>query len=491
VEGIEKSFPGVRALRGVDLTLHAGEIHALVGENGSGKSTLTKVISGEYQVDAGSVFLGDEQVRFRAPVESIAAGIRVIAQEIPLVPHLTVTENVLLGRLPRKRRLVDWSAARRRAREVLVSLGADHVGPDAIVQALPLDQQQLVSIAQALAGEPKILIFDEATSSLTDDEVDALFGVLRTLRARGVGIVFITHRLKEIYAVADVVTVLRDGAKVATVPIAEAPEAKVTKLMVGRELGDFFRKREIDAGDVVLHVHGFRRRGATATVDLEVRAGEIVGLAGLVGAGRSELLATLFGMRGHTDGEIRVRGRPVRIRGPRDAIAAGIALVPEDRKSSGLAIGRSVRENLSMVGNAKLFPHPIISPKAERTLAHEYVHALQIRTPGIEAPVRVLSGGNQQKVVIGKWLSQRPKIWLLDEPTRGIDVGAKSEIFRLMGELAASGSAILMSSSELIDLLGICDRILVMFRGRILARLDCPGATEEDVIYHATGQSVA
>ena len=491
LEGISKGFPGVQALKDVSLTLRPGEVHALVGENGSGKSTLTKIATGEYQPDAGELFFEERPVRFRAPIESIRAGISAIAQEIPLVHQLSIAENVLLGRLPTRRGAVDWSAANRHATEVLSTLDAADIDPRRLAGTLPLDQQQLISIARALSLDSKVMIFDEATSSLTEDEVGALFRVIDRLRARGVGIIFITHRLREIYAIADTVTVLRDGARIDTLPIADTPEATLTRMMVGRELGDYFFKQEVERGGVVLEVRGLQAHGSSETVDLTLHAGEIVGLAGLVGAGRSGLLSTLFGLQKKGGGEVLVDGRAVRIRHPRDAIAAGFALVPEDRKSAGLVSTLSVRENLSMVENSRVFPRFLVGMKRERALAKEYVASLQIRTPSYDTPVRVLSGGNQQKVVIGKWLAQRPKIWLLDEPTRGIDVGAKSEIFRLMGNLAASGTAILMSSSELIDLLGVCDRVIVMFRGRVVGELSRAEATEERVIYYATGQSVA
>ena len=311
LENIEKSFPGVRALRGVDFELRAGEIHALVGENGSGKSTLTKIISGEYQPDAGAIYFQGERVQFRAPAESIRAGISAIAQEIPLVQQLSIAENILLGRLPTRRRKINWSQANEHATTVLATLEADHLDPRRLVETLPLDQQQIVSIARALSTNSKVIIFDEATSSLTDDEVDALFRVIRNLRDRGVGIVFITHRLREIYAVAEVVTVLRDGAMIGTLPIAEAPEAQLTRMMVGRELDEYFFKQDVPRGEKVLEVRGLHHHTSPAPLDFDVHTGEIVGLAGLVGAGRSELLASLFGLGRRVGGEILVDGQSV------------------------------------------------------------------------------------------------------------------------------------------------------------------------------------
>jgi ABC-type sugar transport system ATPase subunit len=331
------------------------------------------------------------------------------------------------------------------------------------------------------------VIFDEATSSLTEDEVEALFRVIRRLRSHGVGVVFISHRLREIYDVADRVTVLRDGRAVGSLPIAEADEARLTRMMVGRELGDYFHKQEVERGGIVLSARGLSGVGVR-DVSFDLHAGEIVGLAGLVGAGRSELLKLLFGVVRRTAGEIVVDGRPAAISEPRDAIGLGIAMVPEDRRRAGLVQILSVRRNLTMAAQARMFRQFFVRPAAERAMARSRVQQLDIKTPRLDTPVRLLSGGNQQKVVVGKWMAVQPRIWLLDEPTRGVDVGAKAEIHRLMGEMARSGMAILMSSSELIDLLGVCDRILVMFRGRIVADLDRAEAEEERVVYYATGQ---
>jgi ABC-type sugar transport system ATPase subunit len=491
MQGITKAFPGVRALLAVDFDVVGGEVHALVGENGSGKSTLMKVAAGEVQPDEGQIVLEGEPTSFRAPAQAISAGISSIAQEIALVPHLTVAENVLLGRLPRSRwGIVDWRAARRHAAEVMADLELD-LDPITIAGRLSLDLQQMESIAQALSLRSKLVIFDEATSSLTEDQVEALFRTIGRLRGRGVGVVFITHRLREIYSVADRVTVLRDGRVVGTLPIEEATEARVTSMMVGRELQDYFAKQDLERGSVVLSVRGLSDGKGIRDVTFDIHAREIVGLAGLVGAGRTELLRMLFGMHRVTSGEVWVGGAPARIREPRDAISRGIALVPEDRRRAGLVSMLSVRQNLTMAAEARILDDFVVRTDRERALARQFVDRLRIKTSGLETPVRLLSGGNQQKVVVGKWMAVNPRIWLLDEPTRGVDVGAKAEIHRLLGDLAASGMGILMSSSELIDLLGVCDRVLVMFRGRLVAELPRSEATEERVVFHATGQGQA
>jgi ABC-type sugar transport system ATPase subunit len=490
MQGISKSFPGVRALIGVDFTVMPGEVHALVGENGSGKSTLMKIAAGEVQADEGSIDVDGAPVSFRTPAQAIGAGIAATAQEVALVPHLTVAENVLLGRLPRTWWGVDWPEARRRAAGVMSDLEMQ-VDPMTIAGRLSLDMQQMVSIAQSLSLRSRLVIFDEATSSLTEDQVEALFRTIRRLRDRGSSVVFISHRLREIYSVADRVTVLRDGRVVATLPIGEANEARVTSMMVGRELGDYFGKREMERGPVMLSVRGLSDGNGIRDISFDVHTREIVGLAGLVGAGRTELLKMLFGLHKVAAGEVVVDGQAVRIREPRDAIAQGLAMVPEDRRRAGLVSMLSVKENLGMAAGARVMEQFVVRRKEQRALAQSTVDRLRIKTPSLDMPVLKLSGGNQQKVVVGKWMAVNPRIWLLDEPTRGVDVGAKAEIHRLLSELAASGMGILMSSSELIDLLGVCDRVLVMFRGRMVAELVGEEATEERVVYYATGQGQA
>ena len=490
MQGISKTFPGVRALIGVDFTVMPGEVHALVGENGSGKSTLMKIAAGEVQPDEGTISVDGQPTSFRTPAQAIAAGISATAQEIALVPHLTVAENVLIGRLPRTWWGVDWPEARRRAVEVMADLEM-RVDPMTIAGRLTLDMQQMVTIAQSLSLGARVAIFDEATSSLTEDQVEALFRTIRRLRDRGSSVVYISHRLGEIYSVADRVTVLRDGKVVGTLPVAEATEERVTSMMVGRELGDYFGKREMERGPVMLSVRGLSDGHGLRDISFDVHSREIVGLAGLVGAGRTELLRMLFGMHRVAEGEISVNGSPVRIKEPRDAIEQGLALVPEDRRRAGLVPMLSVKQNLGMAANARMMQQFVVRTSQERALAQGYVDRLRIKTPNLEMPVLKLSGGNQQKVVVGKWMAVNPRLWLLDEPTRGVDVGAKAEIHRLLSDLAAAGMGILMSSSELVDLLGVCDRVLVMFRGRMVADLRGDEATEERVVYYATGQGAA
>ena len=487
MQGISKSFPGVHALVGVDFTVLPGEVHALVGENGSGKSTLMRIAAGEVHPDEGQLEVEGQPVSFRTPGQAIAAGITATEQEVALVPQLTVAENILLGRLPRTRWGIDWPETRRRAARVMAELELD-LDPMTIAGRLSLDLRQMVSIAQSMSLGARLIVFDEATSSLTEDQVEALFRAIHRLRDAGTSIVFISHRLREIYQVADRVTVLRDGHVVGTLPVAEADQARVTSMMVGRALVDYFGKRELQPGPVVLSVRNLSDAGILRDVSFDIHASEIVGLAGLVGAGRSELLRVLFGMQRHTEGEVLIDGAPVRIREPRDAIKHSIAYVPEDRRNSGLVPMLTLRHNLGMAAKARITEGFIVTRREERALATNYVDRLQIKAASLESPVSLLSGGNQQKVVVGKWMAVDPRIWLLDEPTRGVDVGAKAEIHALLSELAASGMGILMSSSELIDLLGVCDRVLVMFRGRLVAELPRSEATEERVVYYATGQ---
>jgi ABC-type sugar transport system ATPase subunit len=475
-EGIHKRYGGVHALRGASLEVHAGEVHALIGENGSGKSTLLRILSGQLQRDAGEiVFEGGR--------------IATVTQETTLAPDLSIAENVFLGRrMARRRGLIDWRGTRRRARDVLARLELD-LDPETIVRRLRPDQQQLVEIARALSMDARVVILDEPTSSLTDDEVEALFTVVRRLRDDGVAVIFVSHRLNEVLAIADRLTILRDGRTVGSGPAEEFDRARVIHLMVGRALEEL----EIEAGaaeerPAILRVRGASLPRAFADVDLDVAPGEVVGLAGLVGAGRSELLEALFGLR-RLQGTVEYDGRPVSYRSPYEAIRDGIAFVPADRKQQGLVLTMSVRENLMMATTARRVR--LQRPSASRELAEVrgLVRGLDIRIPSPDSPVATLSGGNQQKVVLGKWLAASPKLLMLDEPTRGVDVGAKAEIYRLLTDVAQRGIAVLISSSETPELRTLCDRIVVMFRGRVVASLSKDEATEARIAHLAGGHA--
>jgi ABC-type sugar transport system ATPase subunit len=486
--GIHKTFGPTRALRGVDFDVKAGEVHALLGQNGSGKSTLMKIAYGELSPTSGQMILRGEERSFGRPHDALVAGIAAVPQEIPVVPSLTVTENILLGHLPIENGRVDWAGAKRRAAEVLHTLGSE-ISPTREVGFLRPSERQIVAIARALALEARILILDEPTSSLTAEQDDALFRIIRELREAGHGIVFISQRLQDVEGVADRVTVLRDGLVAGTLGADEANPGAITELMIGRALSDYFHKREVKRGDPVLEVEQITRPGAFSDISFTVRAGEVVGLAGLVGCGRVEVLRSIYGADPRAGGHIRIAGREHRGRGPSSAVRLGLGMVTGDRKSEGLVAPRSVHENLSLVRNRRLSLAPL-RHRADRSESRRLVDALRIQTPHVDTPVSSLSGGNQQKVVLAKWLAVQMKVLLLDEPTRGIDVGAKAEIYRIISELAESGVGIVVSSSENPELIGICDRILVLFRGRLVGEVTAKQTTEKEVVELATGAHV-
>ena len=493
VEGVHKRFGGVHALRGVRLDVRAGEVHALVGENGAGKSTVINVLAGAVRRDEGRVVFDGREVDFRSPAESQAAGIAVIHQELATLPTLSVAENLFMGRMPVRGLRLDRRAMRERASALLADVGLD-VDPRTIVRDLSLSQQQLVEIAKALSAGAKLLIMDEPSASLTEHETQRLFALVRRLRAQGVAILYVSHRMAEVFALCDRVTVFRDGAYVRTLDTAETTAPAVVGLMVGRELAAVahYEAHRVESGQVpVLEVRGLSRGGAGAMslhdVSLTVHRGEIVGMAGLVGAGRSEVARAIFGADQYDAGEIRLEGRTVRFRSPSEAIAAGVAMVPEDRKALALFIDKPVRWNVSMARLPALGWRGVIARRRERALATEYVERLHVKTPGIDAPARALSGGNQQKTVLARWLATHPRLLVLDEPTHGIDVGAKAEIYELVRELARGGMAILLISSELPEVLDLSDRIVVMRGGRVAATLDRSQADERTVMLHATG----
>ena len=496
VSGLQKRFAGVQALRGVSLDVRAGEVHALVGENGAGKSTLINILAGAVRRDAGLVVFGGREVDFHSPAESQAAGIAVIHQELAALPALTVAENLYMGRMPARIGWLDRRRMRDGARVLAAQVGLD-IDPRTQLSQLSLSQQQLVEIARALSAGARLLVMDEPSSSLTQHETGRLLELVRRLRADGVAILYVSHRMAEVFAIADRITVYRDGAHVATLDAAAATPAAVIGLMVGRALSNGTPNEGEVNGERVLEVRGLTRRagrrdGGRASlhdVSLVVHRGEVVGLAGLVGAGRSEVAGAIFGAERFDACEVLLDGAPVRFRSPADAIEAGVAMVPEDRKALALFADQSVRWNISMVRLPWLSRGGIVRRRQERMLVAEQVNRMRIRTPDVETPVRALSGGNQQKTVLARWLANRPKLLILDEPTHGVDVGAKAEIYQLIRELARDGVAILLISSELPEILQLSDRIIVMREGRVAAELDRRDADERVVMLHATGTS--
>ena len=485
VEGLTKSFPGVKALQDVRIDVRAGEVHALLGENGAGKSTLIKIVSGVYLPDAGTIRIDGGEVQFAGPQAAQAAGIATVFQELLLFPELTVAENIFLGHAPRTRfGGIDWRAMRTRAAEILASLEIDELDVEAPVSSLSVANRQRVEIAKALSLNARVLILDEPTAALPEADVLRLFAIVRNLRARGVGVVYISHRMAEIFALADRVTVLRDGAYVATRQVAETTEPELIAMMVGRTIDHLFPKLDTTPGAPVLEVRDLVSPPVVRGVSLTVRAGEIVGLAGLIGSGRSELAQTVFGMTPASAGEIRIDGRPVRIASAAEAKRHGIAYVPEDRGSQGIIRPMTLRENVSLAVLRRVAGRGFIDRAGETALAVDAIARFSIRARGPEQIVGKLSGGNQQKVVLGKWLATKPRLLIMDEPTRGIDVGAKAEIHKLMSELAAQGLAVLMISSELPEILGMSDRILVMREGRIAAEF-ARGQADQETIAHA------
>jgi rhamnose transport system ATP-binding protein len=482
LEGISKSFPGVRALSDISFDVRPGEVHALLGENGAGKSTLIKIMSGVYQPDQGTITLDGKATAFSSPQAAQDAGIATIYQELLLFPELSVAENIFMGHAPKNWfGGLDWSAMRERARELLASLDIRDLDVNALVGGLSVGNRQRVEIAKALSHNARVLIMDEPTAALTEHDVERLFGIVRLLRQRGVGVVYISHRLEEVFLLADRVTVLRDGEFVATKPVSETDHNDLVHMMVGRRIEALFPKAEAKFGDVVLSLDNVVRKPATKGVSLTLRAGEILGIAGLVGSGRSELAEVIFGMTPAEDGGIRIDDKPVNIGSPSDAKHLGIAYVPEDRGRQGLVRPMPVSQNVSLASLTRVSRNSFIDRKAEDELARDSVKSFQIRASGIGQIVGKLSGGNQQKVGLSKWLATEPRILIMDEPTRGIDVGAKAEIHRLMSEFAGRGMAIVMISSELPEVLGMSDRILVMRGGRIVAEFDRAEATQAKV----------
>ncbi|WP_432108561.1 sugar ABC transporter ATP-binding protein [Streptomyces sp. AA1529] len=488
LSGVSKSFGSVRALRGVHLELHAGRIHALAGENGAGKSTLIKVLAGVHAPDSGQVLLDGSPTAFHGPGGARDAGIAVIHQEPTLFGDLSIAENIFMGRQPRRSLgRIDRAATRAATSGLMDRLGVD-LRPDRAARGLSIADQQLVEIAKALSFDARVLVMDEPTAALTRRETARLFSVVEALRAAGAAVLFVSHRLGEIFELCSHVTTLRDGEPVATEPLADLTEDALVRRMVGRDLGHLRPERQARSGEVALAVRGLSRAGVFRDVSFEVREGEIVALAGLVGAGRSEVAQAVFGVDRPDAGEVRVAGTLLRAGSPTAAMRAGMALVPEDRRQRGLVGEASIERNIGLTGLGGLGPAGLVRRSAERARAGEWGQRLRLKYDRLSDPANVLSGGNQQKVVLAKWLATRPRVLVVDEPTRGIDVGTKAEVHRLLASLAADGLAILMVSSDLPEVLGMADRVLVMREGRLVTDIPRDRADEETVLAAAAGR---
>ncbi|GLW12046.1 ribose import ATP-binding protein RbsA 1 [Microtetraspora sp. NBRC 13810] len=489
LKGVSKSFGAVRALRDVSLELFGGEAHALAGENGAGKSTLVKTLAGVHRPDGGEILLDGEPVVFDGPAAAQAAGVAVIYQEPTLFPDLSVAENIFMGRQPRTGlRRIDRKAMRARTAALFQRLGVG-LDPGQPARGLSIADQQLVEIAKALSRDARVLVMDEPTAALSGNEVARLFGVVEALREQGRAVLFISHRLDEIFELCQRVTTLRDGVRIAGEPVAGLTHEDLIRRMVGRDLGALYPGRQTAPGEVALKVERLTREGVFTDVSFEVRRGEIAALAGLVGAGRSEVARAVFGIDRFDAGKVTVNGARLPAASPTAAMAAGLALVPEDRRQQGLVMEMSIERNIGLTGLSSLRRGPVISRAAERARATDWALRLQLKFARLGDGVGVLSGGNQQKVVLAKWLATNPSVLIVDEPTRGIDVGTKAEVHRLLSELAGQGIAVLMISSDLPEVLGMADRVLVMHEGRLTAEIPRAAATEESVMAAATGRA--
>ena len=491
MEGISKSFPGVRALDDVHLEVVPGTVHALMGENGAGKSTLMKVLIGMYHADRGSITFAGQPVVIPDTATALRLGISMIHQELSPVPEMEVYENIYLGREPRSRLgLIDKRRMIAQTRELFARWEID-INPRAVMKDLSVAQTQMVEIAKAISYDARLIIMDEPTSAITEREVDHLHRMIRSLKSTGVAVIYITHKMDEVFKIADRVTVFRDGRHVATLPAEELDRAKLISLMVGRELTHMFPKEHAEIGEVVLSVRGLTRKGKVDNVSFDVHRGEILGIAGLMGAGRTEILEGIFGVAKIDAGEILLNGKPVRIREPGDAIAAGLGLLTEDRKLTGIMGVLSVRDNMTIASLGRFSPTGLLNRRRIDAACKAQREALAIKTPTLDQLIKLLSGGNQQKVLVSRWLLTSPEVLMIDEPTRGIDVGAKAEIHRLMSQLAGEGKAIIMVSSEMPEILGMSDRVIVIHEGRITGEFSRAEVTQEKIMAAATGMAAA
>ena len=491
LKGIYKSFPGVNALQDVNLDIRKGEIHAIVGENGAGKSTLIKIITGYHKMDSGTMFIDGEETVFQNPHQSIGKGISCIYQELSIVPLMDVANNIYIGSWPEKSGFIDNSAFYNGAAKILERINLE-VSPRAQAGDLSIAQQQMVEIGRALTRDAKVIIMDEPTSSLTDRESEILFGLIGKLREEGVSIVYISHKLNEVLKIADRISVLCDGKNVTTVDAKDTDRARLIEYMLGRALDNMFSKQETEIGEPILKVEGLTKKGVFNDVSFEVRRGEIVGFFGLIGAGRTEIMRAIFGIDKYDSGDIYIDGKKTLIRSSRSATRRGIAMIPENRKREGLALSLSVTENMSLAMLPFIKKGPFIDGKKRETQTARYIGELGIKTPSGKQLAGNLSGGNQQKVVIAKWLMRDPLLLILDEPTRGIDVGSKAEIYTLICALADRGVGIIVVSSELQEILGLSDRVVAVYEGRVTAQFDDIGAAADKAIMNAAlgGESV-
>ena len=485
---IRKTFPGVVALDDVDFDLRRGEVHILLGENGAGKSTLMKILSGAYQKSAGEIVLDGQAVEIKNPKHAQTLGISIIYQEFNLIPHLSIGENIFLGREPgRLPGVIDQRAIFQAATSALSHLGLK-LDPRSLVKELRVAEQQMVEVAKALSLDARILIMDEPTAALTEHEIKELFTTIRRLRDKGVSIVYISHRMEELFEIGDRVTVLRDGRTVGTYDVQGMSKSELIRLMVNRELTDLFPKQRATRGPEVMRVEGLCTKDGLKDISFSLHKGEVLGISGLMGAGRTELARAIFGRDKIESGVISINGSPQRIGSPRAAINSGLGFLTEDRKSQGLVLPLSVEENLCLASLGKFSTWGVMKAREEQQAADRYVKDLRIKTPSLDQKVVYLSGGNQQKVVLSKWLCCESEVFIFDEPTRGVDVGAKAEIYQLMNRLTASGVAIIMISSEMLEILGMSDRILVMRGGRITGEFSAEEATQEKILQCALGE---
>lgn len=486
IKGVSKSFVGVKALQNVSFQVRKGDVHALLGENGAGKSTLMKILSGAYSKDCGQIFVNGKEVEIRNTKDSESLGIAIIYQELNLIPDITVAENIFLARQPKKHGLLNWKKMIEDAEEILNYMDVA-INPRSIVSSLSVAQQQMVEIAKAISLHSQLLIMDEPTSTLTEGETRKLFSVINNLKSKGISMIYISHRMEEIFEICDSYTVLRDGTFVHSGEIKEVDVNQIIEYMVGRSLASVYPEKKNKVGEVILEAEHISNGKEVKDVSFSLRKGEILGFAGLVGAGRTETLKAVFGADSSAKGEIKINGKPVQIRSPRDAIKLGIGFLPEDRKKEGLVVDLPVLDNTVMAKPEKAMEHGMFSAKKAKEICQKYIRELLIKTPSEMQKAKFLSGGNQQKVVLAKWLNCEPEIIVLDEPTRGIDVNAKMEIYNIIVKLAEEGKSIIMISSEMPELIGLCDRVIVMHEGCVTGELDRRTLSQQQIMHYATG----